>query len=291
MNLLRLLHRLFFDRLEQRQNFFIRFFYLIQSLFFKNAYTCPFCESQNYQTVHKKLGLVHINHCQNCRLYWTNPIFNLPYFYSWLYRTEQLTTRLDQKETEALVRSGFTHSGKSYEDILSWLAEHAPGKTLLEFGSSWGYFLYQAGQRGFEAVGVEPSKKRRKYGKVTLGVKIISDIDVLIREKRQFDAIVTFHTLEHLGREIKGIFEKFSSVLRPGGLLVIEVPRLDPTRPVEPFSVMGIVHPLGFDRDFFLNNLPRQKFKPQVFEGRDDLFDQKKQGDDSNWFVVAEKTS
>jgi cyclopropane fatty-acyl-phospholipid synthase-like methyltransferase len=35
---------------------------------------------------------------------------------------------------------------------------------MLELGSSWGYFLYQAKQQGFEVTGVEISEPRRLFG-------------------------------------------------------------------------------------------------------------------------------
>ena len=50
------------------------------------------------------------------------------------------------------------------------------GSSLVEVGSSWGYFLWQAKNQGFDVTGVEIGEKRRLFGERHLEVKIVDDI-------------------------------------------------------------------------------------------------------------------
>ena len=75
------------------------------------------------------------------------------------------------------------------------------GRTLLEIGSSWGYFLDQANAAGFATVGVEPGRTRRRFGVRELGV------DIRVRPvtgepQPQFDRPGDFDTVgKRLGRK------------------------------------------------------------------------------------------
>jgi len=170
-----------------------------------------------------------------------------------------------------LLSNLFRETTKDYNKTVSWLKEVSPGKKLLEFGSSWGYFLFQAQAQGFDSIGVDISEKRRKFGKKKLGVRIENSVDGLLEKRLEFDVIYTAHTLEHLGKEISGIFFKFSQLLKDKGLLVIIVPHFDLERGEEIFSIVGAIHPLGFVKSFFEKSLPRFGFKVMTYEGCTDF--------------------
>jgi len=243
-----------------------KFLYLLQAIFQKKDLFCPYCSKSDFNIVFTKRGVVDICHCKNCNLYWTNPIFQFPGFYNRFYKAEGLTTQIiTGRQLENTLQSSFKKTDKYYIPVLKWFRQTTKGKKLLEFGSSWGYFLYQANLEGFESIGVEISQQRRDFGRQHLNVDIRSDINELVLSGNKFDIIFTAHTLEHLGRDIKGIFDKFYNLLNNNGILFIEVPYFNLKRGKEIFSLMGAVHPLGFTQEFLLSNLPKVGFNVSVY--------------------------
>lgn len=267
----------------------VKLIYLTQGIVAKNDKACPYCSTHSAEVACRKYGIVDICHCANCSLYWTNPIFKLPKFYGSLYSAEGLTTAsLRKDELEQLKATCFKNTDKDYSQILDWLRKVSPGKELLEFGSSWGYFLFQAKAAGFDVKGVEISDNRRKFGIENLEVDIRPTVSALLPEQDRFDVIYTAHVLEHLTR-LDEIFNHFHALLHEDGLLIVEVPHLNLARGREVFGIMGAVHPLGFVKDFFEKNLPRHGFEVAVHLGYGDLiegYDDK--GD--NLVVICRKT-
>jgi len=222
---------------------------------------CPFCGGHEHRVVARKHRVVRIRQCQACRLYFTDPIYRsrLADLYDSLYEAEGSTTRLpDAPELDALKAGRFAASDKNCASQLLALERLGAGRRLLEIGSSWGYFLYQAQASGFSAVGVEPAQRRREYGVRALGVDIRPSIDQV--SESGFDIIYSAHTLEHVG-DARGFFAHCHHRLRTGGLLVVEVPHFDFEKlGAGVLSIIGAVHPLGLSRPFFEQALPRAGF-------------------------------
>lgn len=246
--------------------FTIKIIYFFQGIFLKKNYKCPYCSSSDFKVIFKKRGIIDICHCRACSLLWTNPIFEFPRFYDFFYKAEGSTTGIEEQKLPGLINSCFKDSDKNFHQTIKWLKTISPGSKLLEFGSSWGYFLYQAKSYGFDALGIEISEKRAEFGRKKLGVNIATDINKLLKNQEKFDIIFSSHTLEHIGREIRDIFDKFSSLLKEKAVIVIEVPNLDLSNGNEVFKIMGALHPLGFTKDFFIKNFPKYNFR--VIESR-----------------------
>lgn len=266
-----------------------RILYLFQAIFQKKDRLCPYCSKSNFDIIFKKNDIVDICYCKNCNLYWTNPIFQFPKFYNRLYKAEGLTTQIiTGQQLKNTLQSSFKGTDKYYIPVLKWLRQTTNGNKLLEFGSSWGYFLYQAKLECFESVGVEISQQRRDFGREHLNVDIYSDIDEIVLNNSKFDIIFTAHTLEHLGNNIKGIFDKFYNLLNNNGILFIEVPYFNLKRGKEIFSLMGAIHPLGFIGEFFLFSLTKIGFNVSVHYGYKDFIPNFRDSID-NLVIIARK--
>jgi SAM-dependent methyltransferase len=222
---------------------------------------CPFCAGREHRVVARKHGVVRIRRCETCCLYFTDPIYKSQWadLYDSLYQAEGSTTRLpDAHELSALKSDRFGSSDKNCAAQLLALERLGAGRRLLEIGSSWGYFLYQAKASGFAAIGVEPGQSRREYGVRWLKVNIRPSIDD-VRET-DFDIIYCAHTLEHVV-DVRGFFEGCHARLRTGGVLAVEVPHFDlETLGGRVLSVIGAVHPIGLSRPFFERALPLAGF-------------------------------
>lgn len=119
-----------------------------------------------------------------------------------------------------------------------------PDRRVLDVGTSGGKFMEIAVQNGWQAAGVEPfsddvKKCQEKGLNVILGVA-----ELLPFPDNSFDVVHTSHVFEHLEDPMKAANEALR-VLKPGGLLFIEVPnQLDN---------------FGFRRDMFFRRVPQRK--------------------------------
>lgn len=235
--------------------------FAFQSLF-KHQKKCPHCNSNSISGLAKKYANVSIKQCDACELNFTSPIYQSAFvseFYDFVYGAEGSTTQMPtDDEVEVLKRDNFEGSDKNFLDRVLRLKEVCGGSKLLELGSSWGYFLYQAQQQGFETAGIELSDSRREFGKRKLGVDVFKTFEDL--PEGFFDIVYTAHTLEHF-IDLSSIFSDIHQVLNEKGFLVIEVPNFD----YDLFGsavlpIMGAIHPLGFSSKFFSKNLPDYGF-------------------------------
>ncbi|HZR26578.1 MAG TPA: methyltransferase domain-containing protein [Vicinamibacterales bacterium] len=222
---------------------------------------CPFCRGVDHRVVAKKHLVVRVRKCVTCNLYFTDPIYKsrLGDLYDSLYNAEGLTTQLPDGGTlRTLKATRFGTSDKNCARQLVALEALEAGPRLLEIGSSWGYFLYQARAVGFDPIGVEPARTRREYGVRELGVDIRPSIGAVA--ETGFDIVYSAHTLEHL-TDAHAFFASCHERLRSGGVLAIEVPHFDlEALGANVLSIIGAVHPLGLSRPFFETALPRTGF-------------------------------
>lgn len=236
--------------------------FLLQSLV-RRQRTCPHCERRECKIVARKYWVIRIRRCAGCGLAFTDPIYRSLFtgaFYEDAYDTGDLTTQLPtSQELAQLKATKFAGTNKDFSTQLAGLGVIAPGPRWAELGSSWGYFLYQAGLQKVDATGVELCVRRRTFGNDSLGVRIVANMDRL--PDASFDLVYSSHVLEHF-TDLRRIFADIHRVLRPGGMLVIEVPNVD----LQQFGnqvliMMGAVHPIGFDGRFFTNALPGYGFE------------------------------
>jgi 2-polyprenyl-3-methyl-5-hydroxy-6-metoxy-1,4-benzoquinol methylase len=98
---------------------------------------------------------------------------------------------------------------------------------VLDFGCGDGNFLKAASLLGFDAFGVDFSESRRSRSQQVGDVTFYSGLEDLRQDltidEACFDAITLFQVLEHLAEPLETL-QQLSAVLRPGGILVVEVP-------------------------------------------------------------------
>ncbi|MBN1276290.1 MAG: class I SAM-dependent methyltransferase [Deltaproteobacteria bacterium] len=95
----------------------------------------------------------------------------------------------------------------------------ADGK-ILDVGCGKGYFLYACKKR-YDCSGYDVTDSNRDYIENELGIRLFcGDIDEI---GSVFDAITLWHSLEHL-RDPRETLKELLQLLRPGGILIAEVP-------------------------------------------------------------------
>ena len=240
--------------------------FIVQS-YFISQHSCPYCDSSTSILIKNKKGRVTIQRCTSCRIAYTSPLYRSMFssdFYDKFYQCNDFATTLPgDGELKRILDKGFSgtdrHQADRIEKITKVLEKFELPKSVLEIGSSWGYFLWQAIQNGLDAVGVEIGKTRREFGKIKLSVPIYDDIGSV--PPLEFGAVYTSHTLEHF-TDLKGIFDRISSRLVDRGILIIETPHFSPEHQGDAaYKMMGAVHPLGFDKKWYITQLMEHHFR------------------------------
>lgn len=241
--------------------------FAVQSLF-RGQTVCPHCKIGSTRELAKKYAKVSIRRCDRCSLDFTSPIYQsaiVSDFYDFFYGADGSTTKVpNAEELENLKENNFEGSDKYFFDRIARLKAVSEGqKKLLEIGSSWGYFLYQAQNQGFDVTGVELSDSRREFGKKNLGVDVVKSFDEIA--SGLFNIVYTAHTLEHF-IDLSFIFSDINRALTKEGLLLIEVPNFDyDSFGDRALSQVGAIHPIGFSSQFFRKNLPGYGFEIMGF--------------------------
>jgi SAM-dependent methyltransferase len=100
---------------------------------------------------------------------------------------------------------------------------------LLEVGPWIGIFSINAKDAGFEVDAIENDEACVHFLRNTVGIKVFRSndpSDVLTNMTEQYDAIVLWHSLEHLPSPWL-VIEKASKALKNDGVLLIAIPNID----------------------------------------------------------------
>ena len=97
-------------------------------------------------------------------------------------------------------------------------------RKLLDLGCWVGFLLSEASDRGWEAVGVEPSQFASEYARERLGLDVrTGDLLTSPLPLAHYDAIVMGDVIEHLPRPGEAL-DRMAALLRPGGVAWMALP-------------------------------------------------------------------
>jgi 2-polyprenyl-3-methyl-5-hydroxy-6-metoxy-1,4-benzoquinol methylase len=230
---------------------------------------CPICKSKNskkayecFQETGKFLGRIKTTFviCSNCGFMYMNP-------------------RPIKKTIDKYYFSNIHASGNVYHDIaqgsrnnqknenrkrfFSNFIKHKSGK-MLEIGCSDGEFIESLGLNRWENFAVEPSpisaqKARRK------GINVYNGfIENSKYQKECFDIVCCFSVLEHI-YDINMFAEKISTLIKPGGLLWVEVP--DSLKPIAQLTeFFTFEHLSNFTKSTLIYFLTKYNFGDYIFD-------------------------
>jgi SAM-dependent methyltransferase len=163
--------------------------------------------------------------CASCGLIYVNPRLNG-------HSRERFYATYSQKYPEPFLldpKNPYRQIARSRAAFFDRFLDQLPERpeTLLEVGSSYGFFLKELTERdvGIQAHGLEPSSTEVEFARRVNRLSNVrtGHVEELRRTVRRFDAIALFHVLEHLGDPMKTL-HILRDRLREGGLIWIEVP-------------------------------------------------------------------
>lgn len=198
---------------------------------------CPICEKDNARKIYGRgvlkrgQGLIKFSNtiCRSCGLVYKNPRMDVEEIITSYRGYTKDCFSLDSAEK---INKYIEHiEGKKGGSVnLDFLKEFLrPGHRVLEIGSGFGLLLKNIKDSiGCEVLGIEPADSAG-YGVLKYGISIFHGSFEEYFKKfgagEKFDAIVMQHVFEHFPEPLE-ILEKIKTLLRPEGVVYIEVPNI-----------------------------------------------------------------
>lgn len=122
---------------------------------------------------------------------------------------------------------------KTFRRNLDAISSYLPATgSLLEVGSYCGLFLEAAKEKGWTAVGVEPSRWASAYAREVTGVAVYTGylFENSANLVDKYDVVTSWDVLEHV-RDPVGFLRECGSYVRPGGVLCVSTLDVDTWMP------------------------------------------------------------
>lgn len=191
--------------------------------------TCLLCNKKTNEIIAAKIRNGenrNVYYCKKCELGMLEGMKNeeeLKKFYGKKYR-ENFTPKINEKtNAEELFK---TYS-PFQEDRINLIKKYLnQDMRLLEIGCSAGMFLYQVKKYVKEVVGIDYDLNSAKFASDKCACPVFTEeIEKTGLEKKSFDVICVFQTLEHVSNP-RDFLLNIVRYLKPGGIIYLEVPNL-----------------------------------------------------------------
>ena len=188
---------------------------------------CILCKNEKFQLISKKTRdskkhkIIRCLKCNHIQLFPIPTLIDEKKFYDENLQDKSIN---DIGSIKRARRKMMYDNIRRYQFIQKIISKKS---RVLEIGSGHGFFLEIMKTNGFDIIGYDISKEKRKYSKKITDVPVY---DININEKipadNKFDIVVLFHTLEHITEPIT-LLKNIKKLLKPKGKILIEVPNSD----------------------------------------------------------------
>ena len=182
---------------------------------------CFFCDTSEYLTIHTDAPW-EVAKCKGCGYVYTRirpSREDLPNYYAADYFK-------DQRHRKKFFNADGSRRIRdvSYSNRIADVEHHVSKRgNLLEIGAAKGGFLASLRERGWETDGVEISADGVREAWEDHGIELFcGELEDYTTEKR-YDVICMYQTFEHVWNPASTL-AKCRELLKPGGILIIEVP-------------------------------------------------------------------
>jgi 2-polyprenyl-3-methyl-5-hydroxy-6-metoxy-1,4-benzoquinol methylase len=187
---------------------------------------CKICASDRLVPL-TQAPLVNYYQCEHCSVIFLSP-------------QPTVETLKRQYSAQELLSTGpasawFTHANFHKKEIfrtrLRNVLRYKPQGDLLDVGCGMGDFCGVAKEAGFRVFGTEFSDQYAEVAKHRAGAEhiYVGRLQEIDFGGRQFDVISLWHVLEHLPDPLPTLL-RLKALMKPGGLIAIEVPNVEQNR-------------------------------------------------------------
>lgn len=180
---------------------------------------CNLCSNNNF-SVYLKVKGDRLVKCKECGLIYLNPrptYWELRNMYTEHYK-EKIPSQIKEIEREINKRK------KRCEKVLKMTGKKK-GR-ILDIGCGFGYFLACMKKYGWDTTGIDINEKVIKFAKQRLKLNVLRRSIVTFRPQKRFDAIMMFHSLEHMPNPVRTL-RKISKMLFNKGMLIVGGPNFN----------------------------------------------------------------
>jgi 2-polyprenyl-3-methyl-5-hydroxy-6-metoxy-1,4-benzoquinol methylase len=186
---------------------------------------CPICETSPISFMGRRGGAAHrgglgveceIWQCKSCKLVFPNPM-PIP--------IKGLEQHYNIEANDYFQHHDIDMKGQFANTMLDKAEELVGGRgRILDVGAGRGELLKVARERGWEAVGIEPSATFAEFARQHSGAQIVSEpVEKCELAPHSFDVVILSAVLEHLYGPNETL-KVLARALRPGGALFVDVP-------------------------------------------------------------------
>lgn len=219
---------------------------------------CPLCGSKNAGIIISDAKELYIGldeyfsakKCRSCEMVWTDPrptASTISYFYpntAGYYSPEKTVDNILTGKSSAFMHIlksnlGYVDLGDSQPSNYYWfkskylirkakllhIPNWIPNGKLLDVGCSWGRYLKQMSQLGWDVYGVEFNAASVKHAQEKLGLTNVrqGQMENYQYPSENFDVVHLSMVLEHL-HEPRRALKELAAALKPQGQLIVSVP-------------------------------------------------------------------
>jgi hypothetical protein len=228
---------------------------------------CPNCNNGEIVKIDQKYLVTKLLKCQKCKLNYRYPV-DPDGFFEEFYQEDYKDNNADvpliinelpsDSELKKMMADNFPTQRDHSPFVYALLKDYS--KKVTDFGTSWGYSVFQLKKAGFDAEGFEISKPRAEFGTKNMGIKI-SHKESEVRVDN--DLVMSNHVIEHLPK-VQEFINLTSSKLKKDGIFISFCPNGSPEyRKREPdiFHVnWGFLHPNYLDIEFAKETFKRNPY-------------------------------
>jgi 2-polyprenyl-3-methyl-5-hydroxy-6-metoxy-1,4-benzoquinol methylase len=176
---------------------------------------CPLCGSEKCLPERVAADICKCDRCSAVYLRTRPTVAELEKFYQ-NYASNpgshmKLPTEIDHLRTSPLRRDAFLNEVTAHTG--------AERRRLLDIGSGWGAFLFNAREKGFEVRGIEICKQMADFANMVLGIQTyITQLEGIVFAPEHLQVVTMLHSFEHLPNQ-RFALNFIHRVLEPSGLL------------------------------------------------------------------------
>lgn len=195
--------------------------------------TCDFCDSDDTELLYgcddwgKMYGVdFTLVRCKICGLMYLNPRPRQDVITSF-YPEEYAPFRIAiEQETSVMMKWMRRHKLVKRRRIVEKFSGFETG-SILDVGCATGLFLNEMQRAGWQAMGVEIVESAANYARQQFGLDIfLGFLDDVPFQRASFDVITFWDVLEHTFSPKKTL-RKTNELLKPGGIVAINIPNWD----------------------------------------------------------------